>query len=404
MKRSSRQTKFGFWQNWQLNRQRKKQQANSKPSVGAAENIRRVWALGEKDAFVGEKTRRKLPALAISGIVLTLLFVLIFWLLPLVVQQYYRSGMTDVNVPQDRSDGFKEKVGVISVYVTNLMEAPQIDSKRITQVLFNEPVELLDENMINLLRDGGEIEKSSFVHVRTNEGIQGYIQASDIIWETASVEYHRYKYKLVVSDPYKNIRTHTSNGTLIMEVMMNTVLYSDFSGDGVYKVALPGGETGWIGTSGLIELASTEGASIEKVGVRYFVSNVQNFNYVTYLEHGLTRDGASVEGVAYICAKVNGLEKMPRTIEEQAQFGEKVNYSLEPVTNALDLKSILPGDLVFFRSPANQYSTKPVEMGICIDTGLVLAVSSSRTTLRIIDLAENPRLRSRVVEVRRIFT
>ena len=401
MKRSGRQSKFGFWQNWQLSRQRKKQQAKPRPSVGEAENIRRVWALGEKDAFVGEKVRRKLPALAISGIVLALLFLMIFWLLPMIVQQYYKSGIEAKDDLGKIERSYPDNVGVISSYVCNLMEAPQIDSKRITQVLFNEPVTLLSESEIELLRNK-EMDPSSFVHIQTIEGIRGYVKATDIIWETDSVEPNRYLAKLVVSDPYKNIRTHTSNGTLILEVMMNTVLYSDFSGDGVYRVALPGGGTGWIGVNGLIPLETD--AFIEKVGVRYFVSNVQNFNYVTYLEHGLTRDGASIEGVAYICAAVNGLE-IPRTIEEQAQFGEKVNYSLEPVTNALDLSSISPGDLVFFRSASNPESTTPSEMGICTDTGLVLMVSSNRTTLRIVDLGDkkSEKLRARVVAVRRIF-
>ena len=142
-----------------------------------------------------------------------------------------------------------------------------------------------------------------------------------------------HQYKLIVSDPSKNIMTHASNGTLIKKVMMNTVLYADIKREGVYQVALPGGNVGWIGSSGVIELSPR--ATTEEVSSRYFVSSVMTFVNAKYLENGMSIDGASVNGAVYVSAEINGIST-PRTMEGQARAGIEIIPEPDAVTGEMN--------------------------------------------------------------------
>ena len=215
-----------------------------------------------------------------------------------------------------------------------------------------------------------------------------------------SIEPDIHLYKLIVSDVSKKIKSHASNGTLENEVMMNTELFSDQKRDGVYHVALPEGKDGWISSSGVIELGVH--APVEKVSVRYFVSSVLSFVNMTHLKGGLTKRGLSVEGLAYISASVNGVT-LPRVKEQQIYSGEAVELRYDDITGALIVDSILPGDLVFFRHPLDSESTTPYEMGICTETGTLIMISKSKTTLRLVSISDNIELQKRMIAVRRIF-
>jgi hypothetical protein len=165
-------------------------------------------------------------------------------------------------------------------------------------------------------------------------------------------------------------------------------------------VSLPDGEKGWINSSGVIELGVMDPA--EKVGVRYFVSSVLSFVNVTQLDHGITMRGLSVEGLAYISAEVNGVT-LPRAMGQQIAMGERVDLAYDKVTGLLDVTSISPGDLVFFRDPNNAASAAPYEMGICTDTGSLIMTSTNRTTLRLVTLTDKKSLEDRIIAVRKIF-
>jgi len=285
---------------------------------------------------------------------------------------------------------YTDSTRVVNVYVSNLLTEPDIQSNRITQVLYNEPVTLLDSG-----------STADFIHIQTRDGMQGYLKSSDVTAYRDSVEPNLHAYKLIVSDVSKNVMSHASNGTLLIEVMMNTVLFADAKSEGVYQVSLPDGEKGWINSSGVIELGVLDPA--EKVGVRYFVSAVLSFVNVTQIDHGLTMRGLSVEGLAYICAEVNGVT-LSRTMEQQITMGERVDLTYDKVTGLLDVTSISPGDLVFFRDPNDAASAAPYEMGICTDSGSLIMTSANRTTLRLVTLEDKQALESRIIAVRRIFS
>ena len=357
---------------------------------GETEDVHKIWDLSDKDAYVKHRWRRRIPRFILPGFVVVLILALVIWIMPGIINRYSDTDedqQIEATLPI-RSYGVSTRV--VTQNVANLMSGDDIKSELITQVLYNEPVTVLDKSCAE-----------GFLPIRTQDGIEGYILEEFVTDSLDSIEPGLHKYKLVVSDVSKNVLSHASNGTLMVKVMMNTVLYSDVRGDGVYQVALPDGKTGWLSSNGVIELGVSE--AVKKISVRYFVSSVISFVNVTRIDHGITMTGMSVEGLAYVASAVNGLT-LPRTMEEQQAVGERVDPTYDEVTGLLDVSSIQPGDLVFFKNPNDPISAAPYEMAICTDTGSVIMASKSRTSLRIVSLTENEALTSRIIAVRRIFS
>ncbi|MBO4242476.1 MAG: hypothetical protein J5883_04285, partial [Clostridiales bacterium] len=171
--------------------------------------------------------------------------------------------------------------------------------------------------------------------------------------------------------------------------------------DGVYQVALPNGDMGWIGSSGVIEIGPRE--EIEEVSTRYFVSSALSFVNSSYLPGGITMNGMSIEGLVYVCSSVNGI-KMPRPAGEQMEMGEEVELQYDVVTGDLMIDSIIPGDILFLRSPYSDSYTDIYEMAICTDTGTLLMVSGSGTTIRLTSFDAGSELCGRIICVRRYFS
>ena len=83
-----------------------------------------------------------------------------------------------------------------------------------TQLLMNEPVHLMDEK-----------NQNGYVLVRSMDNIVGYVKEDDLNTDMSSCEPDLHQFKLVIADMSKRVMSHASSGTLIAEVMMNTVLY-----------------------------------------------------------------------------------------------------------------------------------------------------------------------------------
>ncbi|MBO7424944.1 MAG: SH3 domain-containing protein [Clostridiales bacterium] len=359
-----------------------------KGDYGQAENMLDMWGLDKEEATLGRKKRRRFIRLGIAILAAIIVVVSIFYILPAVLPGLFKGTNIELFVEKKVNLEYNESYRVVNYYCADLMTEPDPTSERITQVLYNEPVILVDGQ-----------ENNGYVKIRTTDGIEGYVKNFRLTDSTESVEPDLHLYKLIVSDTYKNVMTHASNGTLITKVMMNTVLYADVKRDGVYQVALPNGDKGWIGSSGVIELGTRE--NTQKVSCRYFVSSVLSQSNATYIDNGLTLKGLSVNGLVYICADVNGV-KLPRSMQEQSQMGQEVELQYDVVTGDLLLDSIEPGDLVFLKSPYSE-SDEIYEMGVCTDTGVLLMVSQAKTTIRLRTFKATDDIAQRIVSVRRIF-
>ena len=323
-----------------------------KEQYGSAEDMQDKWGLSEKQATLGGARKRKLLGLAIAFSAFILLLTGIFYILPRVLPDLFRGTNIElfvepvINLEYDEPD-----YRVVIDSTVAIMKAPQPDSTRIAEVLYNEPVRYISDS------------ENGYCKIQTMDGLIGYVKASSLLEDMDSVEPDIHQYKLIVSDPSKNIMTHASNGTLIKKVMMNTVLYADIKREGVYQVALPGGDSGWIGSSGVIEL-STRGDTEE----------------------------------------VSSRIDIPRTMEGQAQAGIEVIPEPDAVTGQIRVDQILPGDIVFLSSPKKPGDTEIYEMAVCTDTGTLFMLSPARTTVRLRNFKSGDEICERIITIRRIFS
>lgn len=353
---------------------------------GKAEDMYDMWGLGRRDSTVQVRSHRMLIRFIAAILITAVIIASVFVILPRTLPELFRGTNIELFVQKEVNLMYDDSYRVVNVTVTNVLKRADNTSPRLTQVLYNEPVQVIEES------DG------EYTRIRTSDGIEGYVRSTDLIADTSSVEPDLHEYMLVISDTSKNVMTHASQGTLITQVMMNTVLYSDIKRDGVYQVSLPGGETGWVGSSGVIEIEPR--SSIEVVSSRYFVSSALSLVNATYFENGITKQGISVNGLVYVCSCVNGIV-MPRTMEEQMETGTSVPLEYDAVTGDLMIESIIPGDLVFLRSPTG---IGEYDEAICTDTGTLLMRSDAGTTIRLRDFTADSDLASRIVSVRRVFS
>ena len=340
---------------------------------GKAEDMYDMWGLGRRDSTVQIKSHTILIRFIAAILVTAIIIASVFVILPKTLPELFRGTNIELFVQKEVNLMYDDSYRVVNVTATNVLTRPDNTSARITQVLYNEPVQVIDDS------------DAEYTKIRTEDGIEGYVRAADLIDDTSSVEPDLHEYMLVISDTSKNVMTHASQGTLITQVMMNTVLYSDIKRDGVYQVSLPGGETGWVGSSGVIEIEPR--SSIEVVSSRYFVSSALSLVNATYFENGITKQGISVNGLVYVCSCVNGIV-MPRTLEEQMAAGVSVPLEYDAVTGDLMIESIIPGDLVF----------------LCTDTGTLIMRSEAGTTIRLRNFTADSDIASRIVSVRRVFS
>ncbi len=352
---------------------------------GSTENMQDMWGLGKRDASVAAKGRHMLVRLIAAVLVTILLITSVFYILPKTLPELFRGTNIELFVEKEVNLMYDESYRVVNVSVTSVFERADNTSPRITQVLYNEPLKDIEE---------GE----EYTKIRTEDDIEGYVRNSDIIADTSSVEPDLHEYMLVISDTSKNIMTHASQGTLITQVMMNTVLYADVKRDGVYQVSLPGGGSGWVGSSGVIEINPR--GTIDVVSSRYFVSSALSLVNATYYENGISKQGISINGLIYVCSSVNGIE-LPRTIEGQMEAGVSVPLEYDAVTGDLLIESIIPGDIVFLSS---NFGHGQYDMALCTDMGTLLMRSDAGTTIRLQEFTADSDIASRIVSVRRVFS
>ena len=362
-----------------------------KEQYGSAEDMEDKGGLNEKQATLNVRRKRTLLSLAIAFAAFILLITGVFYILPRVLPDLFRGTNIELFVePVINLEYEDPDYRVVIESTVPLMSQPDSSSKRLAEVLYNEPVKYLTDS------------ENGYCKIATMDGLIGYVKSASLITNMDSIEPDVHQFKLIVSDPSKNIMTHASNGTLIKKVMMNTVLYADIKREGVYQVALPGGDNGWIGSSGVIELATR--AETEQVSRRYFVSSVLTFVNSRYLENGMSIDGASVNGVVYVCAEINGFE-IARTMEGQAKAGIEVIPEPDAVTGEIMIEQILPGDILFLSSPKKSPGDKEIyEMAVCTDTGTLFMLSPARTTVRLREFKSGDDICDRIITIRRVFS
>lgn len=363
---------------------------NIEGDFGEAQNMFDMWGLDERSATVKRKRRNRYIRIIVALAVTLFIGAAVFYILPRVLPEFFKGTNIELFVERDVKLEYDSSYRVVNKTCESIMSQPNPASTCVTQVLYNEPVLLIEADSGN-----------SYCKVSTLDGIEGYVRMAALSEGMDSVEPDLHEYKLIVSDVSKNIMTHASQGTLIARVTMNTVLYADVKRDGVYQVSLPNGQTGWIGSSGVIEIQPRE--QIEQVSSRYFVSSAISMVNSVYRENGITMNGLSMNGLVYVCSCVNGIP-MPRTMQEQMQIGTEVIPQYDVVSGELIVESIIPGDILFLSSPYEEGNNEVYEMAICTDTGTLMMVSNARTTIRLVSFTSGSSVGNRIITVRRVFS
>lgn len=350
-----------------------------------------AYAYYGKKVYVDKAGPRRLPVWLLPAAVTVLLAVLVFFVLPAAVGglQALFGKASDANAhPVERIlDGATK---VVEVTAADVLDRPDLRAARVTQALYNTPVEV-------------DASRSAygFSAVRLPDGTEGFVDSAALTDARDSAEPYLYRYKLVVSDRVRRIMSHASQGTLLQEVMMGTVLYADYRGDGIYRVALAGGGTGWIGSNGLIELP-VDGA-VQRSDAESFVSSAMGFLSMTYLPGGLTQFGIDAAGLVQVSAAVNGVV-LPHALADLARAGAEVPVVRDEATGEASTDGWASGDLVLLGpADAADGAATAADVALYVGEGQVLMARPSRSSIRLLTLSDEPALLVRVLGVRRLF-
>ncbi len=361
--------------------------ARIKKLFSIKQNPNRHRKFRSKDIYISAPHQKGRPAWLIPLLLVFSITLMAFWVGPFALNALAKTffKQPDTNSKADLAYD-SEAYAVIKKQVADLFETPDLKSIRKTQMLYNQLVHIIDRSTYG------------FYKVVLKDGTFGYVMADDVTASTTSVEENLYEYKIIVISKSKRVMTHSSNGSTIVEALMGTVLYSNYQGDGVYKIVLPDNKEGWIGASGVLKLKT--GIPIQKSNAKSFYTTVLSFNNTTTINNGITQNGASSEGIAYIAAKINGID-LPRDKQDQSVMGTEVPIKADEETGLMKYDTLEEGDLIFFRSVTDP--DKVGEMGIVVGYGQILMSRNAKASVKIINLESETSLAKSVMTVRRIF-
>lgn len=366
----------------------RKSRNKRKKRFSSPRQVEDYWNFYRHDVYI-EKPGRRLPGWLLPLLALLLIIALLFWAVPAVIS---RIQLFD----KERQDGkeeppaliYSEDIWTVGKPVADIFTAADIKAERESQVLYNEPVKVLPDET-----------GYGFRKVKLADGTEGFMLLSDLVDSRDSIEPAYYQYKLVVGNLTKRVMSHSSRGTLLVEVMLGTVLFADYSGDGIYRVHLPGGDIGWISDEGVVVLGPEAEIAVPDQGGRYFTSTALLFNQITVLENGQSIMGISPAGIIRLAAFVNGVN-LPRGIDRISQSGFPVGLIYNQESGLVEFDSLAKGDILVLDSGSGD---EPPDLAVYVDIGQILYAREGHTSIRLYDLTNNEDLWQRVTGARRLF-
>lgn len=352
-------------------------------------HIDKHWPIYRENVFVGQKKRR-LPFWIAPLAALAAIVVVVFYLAPTISRRVVNLAYHRDQTGQQISRSYDENNRIVLKATADLYETADLKARRLAQVLYNEPVEVTDLQTTY-----------GFRQVILRDGLTGFMREDDLSAFCDAAEPALAVNKLVVATGSKRIMSHAKTGTLLVEVMMGTTLFADYRGDGISRVLLPTGDSGWISDDGLIILSPDGEVQPVLNGARYFTTTALSFLNVTLLNRGMTVYGASIPGIAHVSAAVNGIT-LPRLMEDQIKAGQEVPLLRDPDTQLVKLNSLQPGDLLFFGQTPD--AKIPIKMAICLSETSLLIENQGRSSIRLQDPQKDEVLWSNLIAVRRLFT
>ena len=266
-----------------------------------------------------------------------------------------------------------EKAAVIADSMVDIFSEPDVQSERITQSLYNQPVSILDE-------------KSGWARVAVVDGSRGWVRIKFLDRDISSIYGKESNHRIVVTSKEKSVFSSPSGGYTVKDVAMGTELLSFNDYSGAYEVYLPGSRTGWLRGSGLMHIEMNSRVPVTKK--EDFVATALKFKGTSYLLSGLSSMGMDSSGLVYISARINGVN-LSRNIGGQYLSGSSV-----------DIGEAREGDLVFL-APGGD-SKAPACVGICIGNGSYIYAGRLAGYVTISSL-NDINMEGQIIAIRRIF-
>jgi len=350
------------------------------------------WRLYRKGLYV-VRPGRSLPAWLLPLLALLLITALVFWAVPAIITRIQAAWKAGQEAGPDQvSLLYDDSFWTVREAVADVFDRDDLKGGRLTQVLYNEPVRILSRECTY-----------GFARVQLGDGSEGYMLLENLLDSRDSIEPDRFSYKVVISAGSKRVMSHASKGTLLIEVLMGTVLYADYRGDGVSRVCLPGGDIGWISDDGALILTPSGEVAPVADGARYFCTTALGFNQVTFLENGQSIRGICPAGIVRLSGQVNGI-RLPRSIIGMSQLGTAVETARDSETGRISLEQLRAGDLVFLAESADQAADgQPSDVALYLGENQILYARTSQSSIRVTDLTQNEDLWQRIALVRRLF-
>ena len=265
------------------------------------------------------------------------------------------------------------KYGLIKVNVADVRAEPKFQSERLTQAIFDEEVEILDE-------------KGDWSYIKLVDGYLGWIQSNRILEVNKDrVDDFLSQVNYVVSDGIINLYERASfNSDILTKLVFNTKLVigkliKDFA-----EVICPDDKRGWVEKTKILNCAAQKRAN--SGNVKELIKVAKNFIGVPYLWGGKTTFGFDCSGFVQTLFDFF-LVKIPRDTKDQIKYGSLVSR-----------ENLRLGDLIFF----------PGHVGIYLGNGEIIHANLGRGCVSIDSLEKsNPNyiaeLDKNFLEARRYF-
>ncbi len=273
-----------------------------------------------------------------------------------------------------------DQTAVILDSVVDVFKEPNIRSERVTQVLYNEPVKIVED-----IRDWSKVQLV--------EGSLGYIQTKYLSADCSSLLPEKINLRVIVSSKTKEVLSSAKNGITIKNIVLGTELFCISQQGSWYEVKLPENKKGWINNHGTFQVKATE--SVPFTSDIDFVLTLKKFIGSNYLTGGISSFGMDSSGLLYISGKINGIS-IARNLKDFYLSKEGETFSFENIT-VEDLKT---GDILFFSDSTKSEIT---HAGILIGKGQFIEVSID-SGIVVISSLEGELLKQHIVGIKRIFT
>ncbi|HHW93310.1 MAG TPA: C40 family peptidase [Clostridiaceae bacterium] len=340
----------------------------------------------KKPIYIDAKKRR-LPPWAIAMITLVALMLGLFLFVPSVVDKGRPQPPAVMPTVTDSTEPSNHFLSVVKVSSAPLFDSTSFRAVRISELLLNEPVTILDAS------------DRSMLEVLASDGTVGFVSRDHLSADVRSLSATGAVMKVIVRSQFKRVMTHARSGSLLVEAPMGTILYADYQSGDLLRVRLPEGQIGWVNSSGLLLLDPLDTITVDHFHEQ-FSSALMAFYNRPLVPGGVTARGISPEGAIFVASRLNGKE-LPRTLDAQALVGETVELTVD-AEGKKELNELLVGDLLFFHRVSNPAKLESV--AIRVDDGQLLVAFPNRQTLQLIDIESKQaqELAERVTSVRRL--